>query len=198
MAPTTDIDTELMLAVQRDDSNSFGILLNRNRTMVVQYLSRMVQNRAIAEELAQDVFIRVYRSRQTWEPTARFSTWLYRIMTNVALNHFRDEKRSQNNISLDMQDSSHLRREVLDHSPLVEDRLVNEVVAEQVRRAIRSLPHKQRAAVIMHKYQDFDYAQIAGVLGCTPSAVKALMFRAYETLRLRLRTLSPEVLTPAE
>lgn len=191
MASATDLDTELMIAVQRDDAASFGVLLNRNRGMVIQYLSRMVQNRAIAEELAQDVFIRVYRSRSSWVPTARFSTWLYRIMTNVALNHFRDEKRSQNNVSLDVQDTQHVRREVLDHSPLVEDRLVNEVVASQVRRAIRSLPPKQRAAVIMHKYQDLDYAEIAKVLGCTPSAVKALMFRAYETLRLRLRFLSP-------
>lgn len=191
MALPVDLDTELMIAVQRDDSASFGLLLNRNRGMVVQYLSRMVQNRAVAEELAQDVFVRVYRSRLTWAPTARFSTWLYRIMTNVALNHFRDEKRSQNNVSLDVQDSLHVRREVHDLTPLVENRLVNRVVAEQVRRAIRSLPPKQRAAVIMHKYHDLDYAEIARVLGCTPSAVKALMFRAYETLRLRLHALSP-------
>jgi RNA polymerase sigma-70 factor (ECF subfamily) len=191
LAAGLDLDTQLMIAVQRDDSQSFGLLLNRNRTMVVQYLARMVQNRSVAEELAQDVFVRVYRSRQTWEPTARFSTWLYRIMTNVALNHFRDEKRSRNNVSLDNHDSSQVRREAPDHTPLAEDRLVNEVVAEQVRRAIRSLPAKQRAAVIMHKYQDLDYAHIAGVLGCTPSAVKALMFRAYETLRIRLRALSP-------
>jgi len=198
MASATDLDTELMIAVQRDDAASFGILLHRNRGMVVQYLSRMVQNRAIAEELAQDVFVRVYRSRSTWAPTARFSTWLYRIMTNVALNHFRDEKRSQNNISLDVQDAQHVRREAHDHAPLVEDRLVNEVVAEQVRRAIRSLPPKQRAAVIMHKYHDLDYAEIARILGCTPSAVKALMFRAYETLRLRLRALSPGALSQSE
>jgi RNA polymerase sigma-70 factor (ECF subfamily) len=191
MASALDLDTELMIAVQRDDSHSFGLLLNRNRTMVVQYLARMVQNRAVAEELAQDVFVRVYRSRQNWEPNARFSTWLYRIMTNVALNHFRDEKAARNNISLDMQDASQVRREAPDHTPLAEDRLVNEVVAEQVRRAIRSLPAKQRAAIIMHKYQDLDYAQIARVLGCTPSAVKALMFRAYETLRVRLHALSP-------
>jgi RNA polymerase sigma-70 factor (ECF subfamily) len=189
MTPAIDLDTELMLAVQRDDSNSFGMLLNRNRTMVVQYLARMVQNRAIAEELAQDVFIRVYKSRLSWEPTARFSTWLYRIMTNVALNHFRDEKRTQNNISLDVQDAVHIRREAPDHAPLVEDRLVSEVLAAQVRRAVRSLPPKQRAAVIMHKYHDLDYAQIAKVLSCTPSAVKALMFRAYETLRVRLHAL---------
>src|SRR5580658_6892299 len=186
MTPAIDLDTELMLQVQREDAQSFGVLLNRNRNVVIQYLARMVQNQAIAEELAQDVFIRVYRSRQKYEPTARFSTWLYRITTNVALNYFRDEKRTQHNISLDMQDSEQVRREAKDHSPLVEQRLLNEVVAEQIRRAVRSLPAKQRAAVIMHKYQEMDYAQISDVLGCTPSAVKALMFRAYETLRARL------------
>ena len=186
MTPAIDLDTELMLQVQREDAQSFGVLLNRNRNVVIQYLARMVQNQAIAEELAQDVFIRVYRSRQKYEPTARFSTWLYRITTNVALNHFRDEKRSQHNVSLDMQDSEQVRREAKDHTPLIEDRLVNEVTARQIRRAVRSLPAKQRAAVVMHKYNEMDYAQIAAVLGCSPSAVKALMFRAYETLRSRL------------
>lgn len=189
MTAAIDLDTQLMIRVQRDDASSFSELLSRNRTLVVNYLSRMVVNRAIAEELAQDVFIRVYRSRQTYEPTARFSTWLYRITTNVALNHFRDEKRSQNQISLDIEDSIPLRREAQDRGQLIEDRLVREVEARQIRHAIRALPPKQRAAVIMHKYDEMDYAQIARVLRCSPSAVKALMFRAYETLRLRLRSL---------
>jgi len=189
MTPAVDLDTQLMIRVQRDDASSFSELLARNRSLVLNYLSRMVVNRAIAEELAQDVFVRVYRSRGTYEPTARFSTWLYRITTNVALNHFRDEKRNQNQISLDMQDSAHVRREAQDGAQLVEDRLVREVVVQQIRNAIRALPPKQRAAVIMHKYDDMDYSQIARVLGCTTSAVKALMFRAYETLRLRLKPL---------
>src|SRR5580658_3036241 len=189
MTATADLDTQLMILVQRDDDSSFAALLDRNRALVVNYLARMVANRAIAEELAQDVFIRVYRSRRTYEPTAKFSTWLYRITTNVALNHFRDEKRSQNQISLDVPDSVQLKREAQDGALLVEDRLVREVVARQIRHAIRALPPKQRAAVIMHKYDEMDYAQIASVLRCTPSAVKALMFRAYETLRLRLRYL---------
>ena len=88
MTAGIDLDTQLMIRVQRDDTSSFSELLNRNRNLVVNYLSRMVVNRAIAEELAQDVFIRVYRSRRSYEPTAKFSTWLYRITTNVALNHF--------------------------------------------------------------------------------------------------------------
>jgi RNA polymerase sigma-70 factor (ECF subfamily) len=190
MTAAIDLDTQLMIGVQRDDASSFSELLNRNRNLVVNYLSRMVVNRAIAEELAQDVFIRVYRSRRTYEPTAKFSTWLYRITTNVALNHFRDEKRTQNQISLDVQDALQVRREAQDGSLLIEDRLVRDVVARQIRHAIRALPPKQRAAVIMHKYDEMDYAQISRILGCSPSAVKALMFRAYETLRLRLRYLN--------
>jgi RNA polymerase sigma-70 factor (ECF subfamily) len=189
MTSAVDTDTQLMIRVQCNDASSFSELLNRNRNLVVNYLSRMVANRAIAEELAQDVFIRVYRSRQTYEPTAKFSTWLYRITTNVALNHFRDEKRTQNQVSLDVQDTVQVRREALDRAPLIEDRLVREVVARQIRHAIRALPPKQRAAVIMHKYDEMDYAQIARILGCSASAVKALMFRAYETLRLRLHYL---------
>ncbi|HWE51576.1 MAG TPA: RNA polymerase sigma factor [Bryobacteraceae bacterium] len=187
MVPALDLDTQLMIGVQRDDAASFGELLNRNRTLVLNYLSRMVVNRAVAEELAQDVFVRIYRSRQTYEPSAKFSTWLYRIMTNVALNYFRDANRTRREISLDVPDTVQVRREAQDRSPLVEDRLLREVAARRVRQAIRALPPKQRAAVIMHKYEELDYARIANVLGCSPSAVKALMFRAYETLRLRLR-----------
>jgi RNA polymerase sigma-70 factor (ECF subfamily) len=190
MTSAVDLDTQLMIRVQRDDASGFSELLNRNRNLVVNYLSRMVVNRAIAEELAQDVFIRVYRSRRTYEPTAKFSTWLYRITTNVALNHFRDSKRNQNHVSLDVQDAVQVRREAQDRAVLIEDRLVRDVVARQIRHAIRALPPKQRAAVIMHKYDEMDYAQIARVLSCSPAAVKALMFRAYETLRLRLHYLA--------
>ena len=199
----TDLDTQLMIRAQADDDSSFCELLERNRNVVVNYLSRMVTNRAIAEELAQDVFVRIYRSRQTYEPTAKFSTWLYRITTNVALNHFRDEKRSQNDVSLDVEDAAHARRTALDQAPLIEDRLVREVVRAQIRRAVRGLPAKQRAAIIMHKYEEMDYSQIANVLECSESAVKSLLFRAYETLRVQLAPLvglaaSPAPVAPAE
>ena len=188
-ARAADLDTDLMVQVQRGDAQSFSTLLSRNRTLVVQYLARVVQNQAIAEELAQDVFIRVYRSRHNYLPSAKFSTWLYRITTNIALNHFRDERKHQNNISLDIRETDFARRDIRDRSPLIEATLVREEAAAQIRRAIRSLPAKQRAAVIMHKYEEMDYVQIAHVLGCTTPAVKALMFRAYETLRGRLSNL---------
>jgi RNA polymerase sigma-70 factor (ECF subfamily) len=184
-----DLDTALMIRVQSDDAESFGELLQRNRALVIRYLARMVTNQAIAEELAQDVFIRVYRSRRRYRPSAKFSTWLYRITTNVALNHFRDSKRRQHQLSLDVDDGLEIRRSARDQNPLVEERLVQDSVAEKVRRAIRSLPANQRAAVIMHKYEEMDYAEIARALGCSATAVKALMFRAYETLRTRLHAL---------
>lgn len=181
-----------MVCARDDDAQSFAELLNRNRTPVVQYLTRLVRNQAIAEELAQDVFVRVYRSRLKYEPTAKFTTWLYRITTNVALNHFRDERRFRNDVSLDERGTDQVRREAPDRAASIEDRMVWDAVAEQIRGAIEDLPAKQRAAVIMHKYDDMDYAQIAEVLGCTPAAVKALMFRAYETLRGSLRYLLAE------
>jgi RNA polymerase sigma-70 factor (ECF subfamily) len=180
---TLDLDTHLMLLVQRDDTASFGLLLQRHRTVVVQYLSRMVQNHAVAEELAQDVFVRVYRSRHAYLPSAKFTTWLFRITTNVALNHFRDERHDNQNISLDAPTPSGKRFEAPDGRRTIEQRLVNEATAREIREAIASLPEKQRAAVLMHKYQDMDYNQIAVVLGMSRSAVKALMFRSYERLR---------------
>lgn len=188
-APILDFDTQLMLAAQQDD-DCFGQLVERHRTPLVQHLSRMVQNPAVAEELAQDVFLRVHRSRQNWEPSAKFSTWLFRVSTNVAYNYFRDERHHNRNMSLDSEVPGSRRREFPDRMRSVEESLVGDVRARQIREAIASLPFKQRTAVLMHKYEEMDYAQISEVLGCTPSAVKALMFRAYESLREKLAHLA--------
>jgi RNA polymerase sigma-70 factor (ECF subfamily) len=185
-APTLDFDTQLMLRAQKNDDDSFGMLVDRHRNTLVMHLSRLVQNPAVAEELAQDVFLRIHRSRDKWEPSAKFSTWLFRISTNVAYNHFRDEKYHNRNVSLDREVPNARKREFSDGRKGVENSLVDDVRMNEIRTAIASLPFKQRAAVLMHKYEEMDYAQIAGVLGCTPSAVKALMFRAYESLRAQL------------
>jgi RNA polymerase sigma-70 factor (ECF subfamily) len=185
-APTLDFDTQLMLGVQRNDDTAFGQLVARHRTLLVQHLSRLVQNPAVAEELAQDVFLRVHRSRQSWEPSAKFSTWLFRISTNVAYNHFRDEKYHNRNVSLDREVPNSRKREFPARGVTVECELLEDVRVREIRAAIAGLPFKQRAAVLMHKYEEMDYGQIAVALGCTPSAVKAIMFRAYESLRASL------------
>lgn len=181
-----ELDTQLMVCVREGDAHSFTLLLERHRTPVIHFLYRMVQNQAIAEELAQEVFLRVYKSRASYEPTAKFTTWLFRISTHLALNWLRDKKHEKNVESLDVNLEEGLIRQVADRSPNVEESLLKESRADEIRGAVSSLPAKQRAAVLMHKYQEMDYAQIATVLGCTDSAVKSLLFRAYERLRSRL------------
>src|SRR5271169_2086017 len=100
-AAALDFDTELMLRVKDGDGASFGTLLEKHRSSVVHFLFRMVQNHAVAEELAQEVFLRVYRSRGTYEPTAKFTTWLFRIATHLGLNWIRDGRKERWHDSLD-------------------------------------------------------------------------------------------------
>jgi RNA polymerase sigma-70 factor (ECF subfamily) len=181
-----DYDAELMLRVKEGDGASFGLLLEKHRSPVVHFLYRMVQNQAVAEELAQEVFLRVYRSRSSYEPTAKFTTWLFRIATHLALNSLRDGKNERLQERLDRDSAEMPTRQVPDNKPSVEQKMVYQVRLAEVRHAVAALPEKQRAAVLMHKYEEMEYSQIARVLRCSESAVKSLLFRAYETLRARL------------
>jgi RNA polymerase sigma-70 factor, ECF subfamily len=179
-------DAELMLRVRDGDQTSFGLLLEKHRGPVINFLFRMVQNQAVAEELAQDAFLRVYKSRVSYEPTAKFTTWLFRIATHLALNCIRDGRNEKLQASLDQESPDGTARQVADRSRTAEQELVYEAKLREVRYAIGRLPAKQKAAVMMHKYEEIEYAQIADVLSCSESAVKSLLFRAYESLRVRL------------
>lgn len=187
VAAALEHDAQLMLRVKEGDSESFELLLEKYRSPVISYLYRMVQNQGVAEELAQEVFFRVYRSRATYEPMAKFTTWLFRIATHLALNSLRDRRFERGQESLDREDEGARRIQVRDRRSNREQELVADARLDEVRRAVRTLPEKQRAAVIMHKYQEMDYGQIGAVLGCSTSAVKSLLFRAYESLRERLK-----------
>jgi len=186
-----DHDTALMLKVSAGDVPSFELLLERNRTSVINHLYRLVRNRAIAEELAQDVFLRVYRSRATYHPGAKFATWLFRITTNVALNFRRDTRRESGHLRLDEAVPNGRKIEPVDQTPRADQLLAEGDHAKQIRAAVEALPPKQLAAVLLHKYEGMDYAEIAEVLDCSISALKSLLFRAYETLRRRLAYLAP-------
>lgn len=179
-------DAQLMLRVREGDAESFALLLERHRAPVVHFLYRMIQNQAVAEELAQETFLRVYRSRESYEPTAKFTTWLFRIATHLALNWLRDHKNTRSEVALDEPSDGFPTMQVANTEASVEQRLVKESKAAEIRRAIGLLPQKQRGAVLMHKYQEMEYRQIAHALKCSESAVKSLLFRAYETLRTRL------------
>ena len=186
VAAALDYDAQLMIRVKEGDGASFGLLLEKHRSSVIHFLYRMVQNQAVAEELAQEVFLRVYRSRANYEPTARFTTWLFRIATHLALNALRDGKYQRAEASLDAETPESSTRQVFDTRPSVEQVMVRQVRLDEIRRAIAALPEKQRAAVLMHKYEEMEYSHIAKTLNCSESAVKSLLFRAYETLRARL------------
>jgi RNA polymerase sigma-70 factor (ECF subfamily) len=188
-----DPDTSLMLKVSSGDDPSFDVLLERHRTPVVNHLYRLVRNWAIAEELAQDVFLRVYRSRSKYRPGAKFATWLFRITTNVALNWRRDTRRECGHLRLD-DDLLYVRKvELSDRTPRADQRLIEQDLSKQIQCAIESLPPKQLSAVLMHKYEGMDYNEIAEVLDCSIPALKSLLFRAYETLRRRLAHLAPQL-----
>jgi RNA polymerase sigma-70 factor (ECF subfamily) len=186
-------DVQLMLAVKEGDELSFELLLRRYRTPLVNFLNRMVRDTGLAEDLAQEVFMRVYRARKEYEPNAKFTTWLFRIATNLALNALRDGRHRQMEISIDQRlddgEQQQVRLDVADKSPNVEHRLLQQDRAAVIRNAVESLPEKQRAAVLLHKYVELDYGEIARTLDCSESALKSLLFRAYETLRVQLAPL---------
>jgi RNA polymerase sigma-70 factor (ECF subfamily) len=184
-----------MLDVKAGDQQSFELLLQRYRTPLVNFLYRMVRNREQAEDLAQEVFLRVYRAREDYEPSAKFTTWLFRIATNLALNSVRDHRYEKLEVSMDApivadaEDGEERMMELADEHPDIEQHLVDEARKKMIRHAIEKLPEKQRAAVLLHKYQELDYAEIAKILQCSESALKSLLFRAYETLRVELAPL---------
>ena len=181
-----DRDAELMLRVRDGDQANFGLLLERHRSPVIHFVYRMVQNQAVAEELAQETFLRVYRARSSYEPAAKFTTWLFRIASHLALNWIRDGRNEKRQASLDQESPDGTARQVPDRSRTAEQELVYQAKLREVRQAIEGLPAKQKAAVMMHKYEEMEYSQIANALSCSESAVKSLLFRAYETLRSRL------------
>lgn len=183
-------DAEIMLRVREGDDQGFNYLIEKYRKPIIHFMFRMVHNQATAEELAQEVFLRVYRSRQTYRAEARFTTWLYRIATNLGVNYARDTKheRAAQNIYLDQPDpETGTTPDVADSKPLVEQDLVRDERMRAIRQHVMALPERQRAAVLMHKYQDMDYKQIGEVLKLSESATKSLLFRAYQTLRERLK-----------
>jgi RNA polymerase sigma-70 factor (ECF subfamily) len=183
-------DAEIMLRVREGDDTGFDLLIEKYRRPIIHFMFRMVHNQAVAEELAQEVFLRVYRSRTSYRAEAKFSTWLYRIATNLGVNHARDTKqeRSASTVYLDQADAeTGVSPDVADLTPTVEQEMLRDERLQAIRQHVMALPERQRMAVLMHKYQDLDYKEIGAVLKLSESATKSLLFRAYQTLRERLK-----------
>lgn len=183
-------DAAIMLELKAGNMAAFDVLLNKYRKPIVNFMYRMTRNQAVAEELAQEVFLRVFRSRETYRAEARFSTWLYRIATNLGVNHARDTRheRAASTVYLDEPDAeSGTTPDVADQTPGAESSMLRNERMAAIREHVMALPERQRMAVLMHKYEGMDYKQIGDVLKLSESATKSLLFRAYQTLREKLK-----------
>ena len=188
---TSLTDAEVMLRVRAGDDSAFAYLVEKYRRPMVGFMYRMTHNAATAEELAQEVFLRVYRSRESYQADAKFTTWLYRIATNLGVNHARDTRRDRPEVTVSLDDpdqESGTTLDLADKRQTVEQMMLARERLAAIRQHVMALPERQRTAVLMHKYQGMDYRAIAEVLKLSEAATKSLLFRAYETLRERLKS----------
>ncbi|MGF1581796.1 MAG: RNA polymerase sigma factor [Gemmataceae bacterium] len=186
-----DPDIRIMLRVRDDDPTAFAEIVELYQHRLVTVLNHLVGNVQEAEDLAQEVFLRVYRNRKTYHPSAKFSTWLYTIANNLALNALRSRQRKPV-VPLDAHESGPLgprpaEQLVHDTSTLPTKRLQQQELADVIQQALTTLNERQRMAVVLNKFEDMNYAEIADVMDLTTKAVKSLLSRARENLRLALK-----------
>jgi RNA polymerase sigma-70 factor (ECF subfamily) len=174
---TVDEDARLMLAFQRGDRRAFETLFARYTPRVLAFLTRMVRDRARAEELTQDVFVRIHNAADRYEARARFSTYVFGIAHNLALNELARAHRKHEQSQGDLQELV-----AVDPAPGPEEKLDAERTRLRLERALALLPERQRAAVLLRSEQGLDYEEIAGSLDTTVSSVKSLLHRARESL----------------
>jgi RNA polymerase sigma-70 factor (ECF subfamily) len=188
--PRGDPDVQLMLAVQRGEEPAFRQLFEKHLAGVVGFAMQFVGARARAEELAQDVFLQIYRTRAKYQPRARFTTWLYRMVTNACLSEvrradYRGRIQSLDNPPPQGGDDPAPAIEVPTRSS--EDALLGREALETMGRALADLPAQQRAALLLARVEGMSYEEVATSLSCSVSAVKSLIHRATVTLRERMR-----------
>ncbi len=179
-----------MLRFRDGDVQAFGDLFVKYRKKIINYCYRFFSNREIAEELAQEVFMNVYKAAPGYRPEAGFSTWLFRIATNVCLNELRKKRYHSTTESLDepAYGNTGKTRDIPDNTTQPQAILEARERDDRVREAISMLPGKQRAAVLLRTYNGFSYKEIAVQLGSSESGVKSLIFRGRETLKETLQS----------
>lgn len=185
-----DPDVALMLRVQEGDQTAFQELFRKFSPRILKFARRLVGNEARAEEVTQDVFLQVFRFRERYRPESRLSTWLFTITTNFCLNELR---RPERRLRVDLWDTrgkqEHPEGPSLPDTDAVtpEEGASSRELAQQIDVAIAALPPKQRAAILLSRFDGLSYQDVAAALGCSEGAVKALVFRATQSLKLTLR-----------
>ncbi len=176
-----------MLALKKGDRNAFDDLMRKYYPRILNFAYRLVGNRQLAEDLTQDVFIKVYKSAARYRPRSQFQTWLYTIAKNTCLNALR--RKRERIVSLDEPldaDAPDLKKEHLDPGADPAAVVLQKEKENQVRAAVNDLPDNQKIAVILRRYENFSYAEIAASLNVTDKAVKSLLSRAKVNLKNKL------------
>jgi RNA polymerase sigma-70 factor, ECF subfamily len=178
-------DVTLMLAVKQGDATAMDKLYERHRDRIVKLLYAVVRNPDTARDLSQDVFLKIYQVRHTYEPTAEFSTWIYRIALNRGLKWLRAQKIRQQESLEEIGAGTH-RRLAAARIPTPEALLLAKERRQSIRAAIHRLPYRQSRAVELHKFNECSYHEISQELDCSLTAVKSILFRGYASLREHL------------
>lgn len=182
-----DPDIRLMLRVRNDEPGAFAELVENYQHRLIAVMHHLVGNAEEAEDLAQEVFLRIYRARKKYRPRSKFSTWLFTIANNLALNALRRKQRKPA-VALDVRDSGLLGPRPAEQ--IVKDKgnspsgwIQNQELVALIRQALEGLNERQRMAVVLNKFEDMNYLEIAEVMGLTTQAVKSLLSRARMNLR---------------
>jgi RNA polymerase sigma-70 factor (ECF subfamily) len=183
-----DPDAETMLAVQQGNVAAFEQLLDKYHRPIVNFIYKIVNNTSEAEELAQEVFLRVYRARGSYVPKARFAAWIYKIAANLSFKESRRRRRMRFWSGNHHFNEAGAREEldVADPGPHAEERIISSELSLAVRRAIRSLPKKEKTALILRRYEELSYREIAEIMECTEAAVKTYIHRGKMHVRDRI------------
>ncbi|MFC1587170.1 RNA polymerase sigma factor [Planctomycetota bacterium] len=180
-------DGELITALQQGDESAFETLMNRHKQYVLNIIYKFLHDRHAAEDLAQEVFTRVYLKRDSYQPVAQFTTWLYSITSNLCLNYIRDNKK-YNVVSLQAFTEEGDSWEPADTTRIIPLNTVDrQELRDLVWQAVQDLPPQQRMAMIMYRFEGKNYREIAKILNVSVSALKSLIFRARSTLSERLQ-----------
>jgi RNA polymerase sigma-70 factor (ECF subfamily) len=180
---------DLMARIARGDDDAFEILVSRHQASILNLIYRFIGDRAQAKDLAQEVFIRVWQAAKSYQPKAKFTTWIYRIAANLCFNELKSSRRKKRLQFLRSDGDREVQTEedFPDGSPSPEDVLLARERSGQISDALQRLPNKQRMALVMKRYEDLSYNEIAQILDCSVSAVESLIVRAKRTLQEKLK-----------
>ena len=181
-----NVDVGLMLRIGNRDEKALEELIERHQGAVIGTVAKMLGNSSDAEDIAQQVFIRIWKSAPRYKPKAKFTTFLYTITRNLVFNESRRKSRKKEYSMEEREDDFHLQ--TADHQNASPDQgMLQQELRQAVDQAIANLPEKQRLAVILRRYEGMPYDEIAKILGLSVSAIKSQLFRARHTLRESLQ-----------